>query len=195
MFLNYAGENQIAIFDQGELRHSQEWIHNKWYQIKEPSHVSLALSNQKLEKDGCGGNIHLAQSIPLTDRNLGTQPGEGGLMAAEGRSPCDDNHDTCEKITNEEKSVEKAQSLHNFKWGIYKRRSKTCSNKGSHNLLKKQCINHENVSDDSKKVDDPSACFQFSITKSLTNDLDNCKVGGDMLFNKSLGMSNLVMTL
>jgi len=182
----FPGEKQVSVFNHGHLRHSQDWISNKWNHIKDRKDMaSLLFSNLGPEikgilpepkfprTDAHSGEVDQKESFPLKDI--------GNKLAAS------------TSFEGNALDLTRYCRLDGLKWRLSKKRKRReFAIDGSG-----QSKRSESSSDDSsqEKNEESNGCDDdFVLPKSLTVDRENCKIGGDPLFSAPMIISNLVMT-
>ncbi|XWS69785.1 hypothetical protein CRYUN_Cryun04dG0208400 [Craigia yunnanensis] len=176
----FPGEKWESVFDSGDVRQSQEWLGNRWINIKERHDlVSSILWGRKQD------------AIKSYDCNLvKTTICDGGQCGKDAGgcndSPLEPGNDRA-KDADLVPDLSKDDFLSQLKWkssGKRKRGTVTCVQKlnYSRNLI--------------KSTAGSVTCERFLIPSSLKVDNDNCKYMGDPLFSSSVAppLTSLVMT-
>lgn len=172
------GEKLALIFDRGDVRHSQEWLGNRWINIKERHDIVNSLL---WEQDAGKSN----------DCNLVKTTICGGGQCGKDATGC--NNSAIEPGNERAKDVNlvpdllKDDSLSLLKWkssGKRKRVTATC--------VRKLYCSRNPIKSTAGSV----TCQRFTIPASFKVDNDNCKHMGDPLFSSSVRprLTSLVMT-
>lgn len=178
-----AGEYRTSVFCQGELRQSHDWINNKWNRLEERMDIADSLFSDTMinTKD-------LSDSEQFTKEQY-TEETNGSSLPAD--MVQDENIPSGDSSSDGEAGIldlTKDSHFNKLRWKRKRRREQT-EDGSSHK--KQHC---EASSGGSQDAAESSACGGFVLPKSLTVDHENCKIGGDPLFNTPLAISSLVMS-
>ncbi|RRT51770.1 hypothetical protein B296_00044356 [Ensete ventricosum] len=185
-------EKHTNVFSEGDLRQSQDWISNKWNSIRDQMDIANSLLSGVMNDSKDLSNDHgrfLLKTLVAEDRHW-KEPYDS-------ISPSDTDQDEITPSggctsTDGEGDIPDLTKDPQFKWNSLKkkkRRRELTEDSFSH---KKQCREASNSS--SQDLEDSDACGGFVLPKSLTVDHENCKIGGDPMFNAPRTLSNLVMS-
>ncbi|KAF8378463.1 hypothetical protein HHK36_029803 [Tetracentron sinense] len=190
----FPGERRISVFVCGDLRHSQEWVGNRWNHIKEkPDLVTSILSGLENSQGGgksCYGSSRPVQVPVIHLDNSSLEDGKAGLNK---RISCSEYQDDRGEHVKLVVDLTKDNFLAQLKWKLKKRRF------GRKSLLRNGCLDSKrqcDVSSSSSPEDVESpACERFLIPSSLKVDHDNCKYRRGSLFSASVPpLTSLVMS-
>ncbi|KAM0952712.1 putative BAH domain, Agenet-like domain, Agenet domain, plant type [Dioscorea sansibarensis] len=184
----FPDERRASTFRKDDLRHSQDWVCFQWENIKDRPDISSSV----LPNLASDGGIP-----PLVSSEQDGQPESDHAQAEETQSA---KKVKCEPRSSEEPLVQE-QNVPNLvkdcmrnglRWiSSRKRRRGRDQDKGG--LVCKRPSDGSCCS-----IQDEAAVSlhrgQFLLPKSMTIDHDNCKGGGDLLFNAPMSVSNLVMS-
>ncbi|KAK6931488.1 Agenet-like domain [Dillenia turbinata] len=194
----FPGEKRESIFSRGDLRHSQEWLGNKWMPIKERADaVSLILSGRSTNQvegeccrtDVAGSSVYGASVCEGTEKVTDIQES----LAFKNASGCSisrsDSGDDKARGSKTVPDLLNDDRLAKLKWKSRKRRH------GNSSSAEKPSRSGES-GEIFPEVESHS--FEgFVIPKSLKVDHENCKYVGDSLFGGSSvvpPLTNLVMS-
>ncbi|KAK8604408.1 hypothetical protein V6N13_099351 [Hibiscus sabdariffa] len=175
----FPGEKRESVFDIGDIRQSQEWVGNRWIDIKERNDlVSTILRVGKQDANFYDCNF---------DKNTISESGQSGKDIADcSDSPVRPGGDrpTGARLVPD---LSKDDWLSQLKWKSSGKRKRVTST----HLRKLNCS--RNVIKSSAR---PVSSERFLIPASLKVDNDNCKYIGDPLFSSSVvpPLTSMVMT-
>ncbi|XP_004151400.1 uncharacterized protein LOC101211122 isoform X1 [Cucumis sativus] len=171
------GEKQELVLGTDDLRHSQEWLGNRWMHLQERPDIAMSIMS-RISNDGLPDKVStMSSQVALCDQK---QPGEGGSQPSELRSNSlvDKAKESC-TIPD----LSKDGLLTKLRWTGSKKRSQPSSSSSGKSFP--------------SPVASSSPCeSSFMIPSSMKMDHDNCKYMGDSLFNSSVvpPLSSLVMS-
>ncbi|XP_044489605.1 uncharacterized protein LOC123213998 isoform X3 [Mangifera indica] len=181
----FPGEKRKSIFGIGDLRHSQEWLGNRWIHVKErPDAVNSILSGlgmkQVLEKTCDGNAVQPAICASRQSSKDDTESSESLLDSGD------------EKLKNLDlvPDLSKDGLLSQLKWKSSGKRRRT----GGSTIRKQHYRVH--CGKNTSEVIGSGTCERFFIPKTIKVDRDNCKYLSDSLFSPSVGppLTSLVMS-
>ncbi|URE31720.1 agenet domain containing protein [Musa troglodytarum] len=188
----FPGEKRTNVFSEGDLRQSQDWIDNKWNSIQDQMDIANSLLSDVMNDSKDLSNDHgpfLLKTLVTEDRQW-KEPHDS-------ISPSDTDQDEITPSggytsTDGEGDIPDLTKDPQFKWNSLKkkkRRRELTEDSSSHKKQRREASNSS-----SQDLEDSDACGGFVLPKSLTVDHENCKIGGDPMFNAPMTLSNLVMS-
>ncbi|EOY02092.1 Agenet domain-containing protein / bromo-adjacent domain-containing protein, putative isoform 2 [Theobroma cacao] len=180
----FPGEKRESVFDSGDVRPSQEWLGNRWINIKERHDLVSSILRGRKQDAGKSYDCNLVK----------TTVGDGGQFAKGATIGCNDS--PVEPGNDRAKDVglvpdlSKDDLLSQLKWKSSRKRRR-----GTGTSVQKQncgCKRIKSTAEVTRSV----TCERFLIPASLKLDNDNCKYRGDPLFSSSVvpPLTSLVMT-
>ncbi|XWS23256.1 hypothetical protein CRYUN_Cryun29cG0105700 [Craigia yunnanensis] len=176
----FPGEKQESVFDSGDVRHSQEWLGNRWINIKERHDLVSSILWGRKQDAGKSNDCNLIKTTICDSGQSGKDATGCNDSAVE---PGNDRAKDVGLVPD----LSKDDSLSQLKWKSYRKRKRgtaTCVQKlnCSRNLI--------------KSTVGSVTCERFLIPSSLKVDNDNCKYMGNPLFSSSVvpPLTSLVMT-
>ncbi|KAK9276371.1 hypothetical protein L1049_005904 [Liquidambar formosana] len=179
----FPGEKRESIFGNGDLRHSQEWLGNRWKHMKErPDLVNQILSGlptKQVVSDTCDGEptqVAICDNIQIVKDGAGfsNSPSVSGNGKVEELEAAPD--------------LSKDDSLAQLKWKSSRKRRR-----GSGSSVQRLHYDDNNCKSSPEAVGSRT-CERFLITtSSLMDNHENCKYIRDSLFNSS-SLTSLVMS-
>ncbi|KAF8407823.1 hypothetical protein HHK36_006959 [Tetracentron sinense] len=193
----FPGEKRTSIFGRGDLRHSQEWVSDKWKHVNERKDlVTPILSGLESRQDGvksCDGSSGLVQEVANCDNRQLTNnihvdsfSREDAKAEFNKSSPRSESRDDRGNEANVVTDLSKDDLLSQLKWKSLKKRRH-----GRGSLDSKR---HCDGSSSSSPEDVGSAWKRFLIPNSMKVDQENCMYRRDSLFTSSIPLSSLVMS-
>lgn len=168
------GEKHELVFGSDNLRHSQEWLGNRWMHMQERPDIATSIMS-RIANDGLPDKVLTSSSqAAICDPK---QPGEDRSQSSEPRR--DKAKESCTVL-----DLSKDGLLTKLRWTGSKKRSQPSS---SSSLTSKSFPS---------PLASSSPCESFMIPSSMKVDHDNCKYLGDSLFTSSVvpPLSSLVMS-
>ncbi|KAK1313186.1 hypothetical protein QJS10_CPA06g02197 [Acorus calamus] len=200
----FPGEKQNLVFSQVDLRHSQDWLGNKWHAIKgRPDLVHLLLGDGESEIDIKSNEdvCHIGQPSVLPKQpikiHVECPPSRALNTTTKGSSPKHDCPNDGEK-ENEVLNLVKDSSLSSLKWSLSKKRRRSGRDRQA-GLSKRQrdgTSSSSSSGEDGEPQSSPSRKQQFLFTDPVKLEHDNCsKFGGNHShFGAPVPLSSLVMS-
>ncbi|KAJ0037847.1 hypothetical protein Pint_23288 [Pistacia integerrima] len=181
----FLGEKRKSIFGRGDLRHSQEWLGNRWTHVKErPDAVNSILSCLGMKRvlaKTCDGNAVQAAIC------VSGQSSKDDTECSESLSDSGD-----EKLKNLDlvPDLSKDGLLARLKWKSSRKRRRS----GGSSVRKQHYRDHGGKN--TSEVIGSGTCERFFIPKTIKVDHDNCKYLSDSLFSPSVvpPLTSLVMS-
>ncbi|KAK6242822.1 hypothetical protein SCA6_008211 [Theobroma cacao] len=180
----FPGEKRESVFDSGDVRPSQEWLGNRWINIKERHDLVSSILRGRKQDAGKSYDCNLVK----------TTVGDGGQFAKGATIGCNDS--PVEPGNDRAKDVglvpdlSKDDLLSQLKWKSSRKRRR-----GTGTSVQKQNCGRKRIKS-TAEVTRSVTCERFLIPASLKLDNDNCKYRGDPLFSSSVvpPLTSLVMT-
>ncbi|XVF86021.1 hypothetical protein PTKIN_Ptkin17bG0167300 [Pterospermum kingtungense] len=179
----FPGEKQESVFDSGNIRHSQEWVGNRWISINERHDLVSSILSGREQDAGKSVDCNLVKTTVCDEgRQCGKDASHCNVSAVE---PGNDRAKDVGLVPD----LSKDDLLSQLKWKSSGKRKRGTST----------CVDKMNFSRDFIKSTTRSrsvTCDRFLIPASLKVDKDNCKYMGDTLFSSSVvpPLTSLVMT-
>ncbi|XP_022776966.1 uncharacterized protein LOC111318389 isoform X2 [Durio zibethinus] len=176
----FPGEKLESVFDSGDVRQSQEWLGNRWINIKERHDLVSSILCGRKQDAGKSSDCNL-DKITICD---GEQFGKDGTDCND--SPVEPGNERAKDVGCIP-DLSKDDLLSRLKWKSSRKRKRVTAT----------CIQKLNCSRNPIKCTAGSVnCERFLIPASLKVDNDNCKYIGDPLFSSSVvpPLTSLVMT-
>lgn len=192
-----AGEEQSCVFGLGDLRPSQEWVNNKWNQMKERRDVVSSLLPDVTREN----RLHMSSD--------GDRPVQTSVKNVEAETPRGNLVSPSKPLYSNDPSTEMAKGaavpnlsdvchLDSLKWSSSRKRRCARELGRGRSRGKRQCGSGSSSSSSQEEVEASSnACSKFLLPKTLTVvDSENCKIGGSdpVLVTPMTLCSNLVMS-
>ncbi|XVF43029.1 hypothetical protein PTKIN_Ptkin02bG0007700 [Pterospermum kingtungense] len=176
----FPGENRESVFDIGDVRRSQEWLGDRWINIKEKHDIVSSILRSKKQDASKSFDCNLVK----TTNYAGGQYGKDAADCND--SPVELRNDRAKDV-GLVLDLSKDDLLSQLKWKSSRKRkrgSATCVPKPNYNR------------NPSKSTAGSISCERFFIPASLKVENDNCKYMGDPLFSSSVvpPLTSLVMT-
>ncbi|XP_043716387.1 uncharacterized protein LOC122664576 isoform X2 [Telopea speciosissima] len=195
----FPGERQKKIFGHGDLRHSQDWVVNKWKYIKgSPDIASSVLSGLENSRNvgNAGNKANVCNVLPKKGNDVydlsGVTKDLDVLLNKE--APCFEPRDDGKKDADLLPNLVKDDLLAQLRWKSSRKRRRTRESiprRGS--LDSKHHIDGSSSSSSLENIESPP-CERFLNPKSLKLDHENCKYVGDAILNASVPFASLVMS-
>ncbi|XP_064940258.1 uncharacterized protein LOC135593872 isoform X1 [Musa acuminata AAA Group] len=188
----FPGEKRTNVFSESDLRQSQDWIDNKWNSIQDQMDIANSLLSDVMNdsKDLSNDHERFLLKTLVTEDHHRKEPYDS-------ISPSDTDQDEITPSggytsTDGEGDIPDLTKDPQFKWNSLKkkkRRRELTEDSFSHKKQRREASNSS-----SQDLEDSDACGGFVLPKSLTVDHENCKIGGDPMFNAPMTLTNLVMS-
>ncbi|PPS00407.1 hypothetical protein GOBAR_AA20252 [Gossypium barbadense] len=178
--VHFPGEKRESVFGIGDIRQSQEWIGNRWINMKERHDLVSTIIQARKQEASKSYNFN-------TDKNTICVSGQCGKEATECKGFAVEPGNERAQDTSVVPDLSKDGRLSQLKWKSSRKRKRVTSN----------CVRKLNCSRNLIKSTAQSvACERFLIPASLKVDNENCKNIGDPLFSSSVvpPLTSLVMT-
>ncbi|TYJ05698.1 hypothetical protein E1A91_A12G181400v1 [Gossypium mustelinum] len=178
--VHFPGEKRESVFGIGDIRQSQEWIGNRWINMKERHDLVSTIIQAGKQEASKSYNFN-------TDKNTICVSGQCGKEATECKGSAVEPGNERAQDASVVPDLSKDGRLSQLKWKSSRKRKRVTSN----------CVRKLNCSRNLIKSTAQSvACERFLIPASLKVDNENCKNIGDPLFSSSVvpPLTSLVMT-
>ncbi|XVE53314.1 hypothetical protein DITRI_Ditri02bG0194200 [Diplodiscus trichospermus] len=176
----YFPEKRESVFDGADVRQSQEWMGNRWINMRERHDLVSSILGRRKQDASKSYDCNLVKTACCD----GGQSGKDAATCDD--SPLEPGND-CTKDVSLVPDLSKDDLLSQLKWKPIRKRKRvtaTCVQKTNYvwNLI--------------KNTTGPVTCERFLIPASLKIDYDTCKYLGDPLFCSSVvsPLTSLVMT-
>ncbi|KAB1999851.1 hypothetical protein ES319_D12G189900v1 [Gossypium barbadense] len=178
--VHFPGEKRESVFGIGDIRQSQEWLGNRWINLKERHDLVSTIL--------WAGKQDVSRSYNFnTDKNTICESGQCGKEATECKGSAVEPGNERAQDASVVPDLSKDDRLSQLKWKSSRKRKRVTST----------CVRKLNCSRNLIKSTAQSvACERFLIPASLKVDNENCKNIGDPLFSSSVvpPLTSLVMT-
>ncbi|XVE91411.1 hypothetical protein REPUB_Repub01dG0007200 [Reevesia pubescens] len=172
----FPGEKRESVFDSGDLRQSQEWLGNRWINIKERHDLVSSILQHRKQDAGKFHDCNLDKKT-ICDSEVATDCND---------SPLEQGNDGAKDV-GFVPDLLKDDSLSQLKWKSSRKRKRVTAT----------CVQKLNCSRNFIKGTAGSVTYErFLIPASLKVDNDNCKYMDDPLFSSSVvsPLTSLVMS-
>lgn len=187
--MDRAGENRISVFCEDELRQSQDWISNKWNTVENRLDIANSLLSEIMLGIDSKEDEQVLSKTPITKERprKETESSISPLdLVLDERLPSGDSS------SDMEADIPDLSKDYQLTWGSFRKRGHRGDLTKVASASKKQHC--EASSSSSEELEPSNGCQVFVLPQSLTVDHENCKIGGESLFNTQMPLSSLVMS-
>lgn len=178
--ISFVGEKRESVFGIGDIRQSQEWLGNRWINMKERHDLVSTILRAGKQDASKSYNFNTDKNTICESGQCGKEPTQCNDSAIE---PGNERAQDASVVPD----LSKDDRLSQLKWKSSRKRKRVTST----------CVRKLNCSRNLIKSTARSvACERFLIPASLKVDNENCKNIGDLLFSSSVvpPLTSLVMT-
>ncbi|OMP06770.1 hypothetical protein COLO4_07905 [Corchorus olitorius] len=179
----FPGEKRESIFNPGDIRNSQEWLGNRWIDIKQRHDVVRSIVLGRKQDAVKSNDCNLAKTTICDSGHCGKD------ATACDDCPVEPGNDGAKDV-GVVPDLSKDDLLSQLKWKSFRKRKR-----GTVSSVKRLNCGR-NFIKRSAELAGSASCERFLIPASLKVENDNCKYMGDPLFSSSAvpPLTNLVMT-
>ncbi|PIA63589.1 hypothetical protein AQUCO_00201142v1 [Aquilegia coerulea] len=201
----FPGEKKLSIFGWNDLRHSQEWLCNKWNSLESrPDLVNSILAGLDTKQDGskrCDVGSISVQMAVSNDRHAGSNDAVVSVTSKKERTAFNRNAHCLKPQSDIGKEIKAVPNLvqddllAQLKWSSSRKRRR--GRERSQRRARSGLTQRSDGSSSTSREDlEPSVdCQRFLAPNSLVFDSESCKYQGDSLLNASIpSLTGLVLS-